>query len=107
MLKKKTKALDLAEVTDAWRIFPRLFLVSCFVAVVYLTAFLVNWYVHLPLPERTAEASGFAAFVLGGAMTFLKMVYSTYAEGGRDWTAQQPQVRTEESRVTSTTGVAP
>lgn len=108
MLKRKAKALDLAEVVDAWRIFPRLFLVTCFVWVAWLTWVLMYWYMHLPHEERSLEASGFASVVQVGAMAFLRLVYGTYAEGGRDWAGSQPQVRTEEtSRTVQATGIGP
>lgn len=81
----KQDLLHLAEVLDAFRVFPRLFLLACFIWGVWVTDFLLVWYVHLSTLERTTETSGFAAIVQVGVLGFVKMVYGEYAKGGRDW----------------------
>lgn len=77
--------LHAAEVFDSWRIVPRAFLLACFIWAVDLTHVLVRWYMALPASERGVEASGFASITLVGVMGFLKLVYTTYAQTGRDW----------------------
>jgi hypothetical protein len=77
--------IDWAEVFDSWRVVPRIFLFLTFSWVVYVTEKLIGWYVHLPHIERGPEASGFAAVVQVGLLGFLKMVFSDYADKGRDW----------------------
>ena len=81
----KAQLLNAAEVFDSWRIVPRVFLGATFGWCVYLTDWLVGWYVHLPHAERGIEASGFASVVQVGVLAFLKMVYAEYARTGRDW----------------------
>ena len=83
------KLIKAAEVFDSWRVVPRLFLATSFWWAVYLTDKLVAWYIGLPHAERGPEASGFAAAVQLGVLAFLKLVYTTYSENGRDWN-QQP-----------------
>jgi hypothetical protein len=82
--------LNAAEVFDSWRIIPRLFLGLTFWWTVYLTDKLIGWYIHLPHVERGIEASGFASVVQVGVLAFLKKVYDTYSENGRDWNQRPP-----------------
>lgn len=87
----RVKALHWAEVVDSWRVFPRLFLLSCFLWTVRLTHDLVTWYMALPKDDRSIEASGFASVALLGALGFLKLVYSTYTAAGRVWSGPPPE----------------
>lgn len=89
-MNNKQHWLDVAEVIDAQRIFPRAFLIACFVFSIYVTIMLMWWYTHLPHEERSLEASGFASVVFLGVWRFMQKVYDTYADGGRDWTAIKP-----------------
>lgn len=82
----KTRLLDWAETIDSYRVFPRLFLLACFVWAVGITHEVLHWYISLPPAARGLEgAGGFASVVELGVMGFLKMVYSTYSESGRNW----------------------
>lgn len=87
----KHTMLNAAEVFDSWRIVPRVFLGATFVWCVYVTDKLIGWYIHLPHAERGIEASGFASVVQVGVLAFLKMVYQTYSDAGRDWNQRPPQ----------------
>jgi hypothetical protein len=87
---QKHQLLNAAEVFDSWRVVPRFFLALTFWWCVYLTDKLIGWYIHLPHAERGLEASGFASVVQVGVLAFLKMVYSQYAESGRDWNQRPP-----------------
>lgn len=87
-MRSKLHWVEVAEVIDSLRIFPRLFLAACFTWVVQNTWVLVAWYIHLPHAERGLEATGFGSSVLLGEMAFLRLVYSTYSENGRNWDAR-------------------
>jgi hypothetical protein len=88
----RIKALHWAEIIDAWRVFPRLFLTGCFYWTVRVTHDLLVWYTMLPKEDRGIEASGFASVALLGVLGFLKLVYSTYSAAGRSWAGPPPEV---------------
>lgn len=72
---RKTKLLEWAEIIDAWRLWPRLFLVAYF----YHLHTLVFWYITLPNPttEQTAMV---------GAITALFVPLTKwYMENGVEW----------------------
>jgi len=102
----KTQALDWAETIDSYRVFPRFFLLVCLGWAIALNYELIRWYMNLPSVERSVEASGFASIVFVAVMGFLKMVYTTYSENGRNWN-EQPARTTTTSAVTSSTVVNP
>ena len=87
----RLQALRWAEVVDAWRVFPRLFLMGCFYWTVKVTHDLLIWYTMLPKEDRGLEASGFASVALLGVLGFLKLVYSTYSAAGRSWSGPPPE----------------
>lgn len=87
-MKNKLHWVELAETIDRLRVFPRAFLLSCFLWAVYLAYVLLNWYMALTPASRGLEASGFASVVFISVMTFLKMVYQTYSDAGPVWGPQ-------------------
>lgn len=97
----KAHWLEVAESVDSLRVFPRLFLLSCFIWTVYVTNSLLNWYMALPKADRSLEASGFASVVVLAVFGFLKLVYDTYSAAGRDWNGSAPSIST--STVVATT----
>lgn len=97
------KWMDVAERIDSLRIFPRLFLISCFWFAVKVTFILVLWYIRLPGSERGTEASGFGAVVLLGIMAFLKMVFADYSANGRDWNQRGAVTQTTVAQMTTST----
>jgi hypothetical protein len=106
-VQSKQKHLALAELIDSYRIFPRLFLLSCFIWTVAVGQQLLNWYTALPSPERGIEATGFASVVFLGILGFLKLVYSTYSAAGRNWPDQGATTQSTATVTTSTTAPAP
>ena len=71
----KIRLLDLAEVTDAWRIAPR-----CWVGFyLYMLQEVTRWY--LLLKDPTTVQSGFATAVWG----FMLPVFMWYVQSGRTW----------------------
>lgn len=88
-MNKKTW-LDWAELFDSWRIVPRTFFASYFIFWCWITVTLLLWYTNLPSPERTLEASGFGSAIFLTATAFLKQIYTTYSENGRNWNDAKP-----------------
>jgi hypothetical protein len=98
----KQAGLHWAELIDCWRVFPRLFLLACFLWTTDMSYVLLKWYMHLAKDERGLEASGFASVAFLAVLGFLKLVYTTYASTGRDWN-QQPSSTTVSSVVATET----
>ncbi len=101
-MQSKIKHLALAELIDSYRIFPRLFLLSCFIWTVAVGQQLLDWYTRLPPAERGIEATGFASAVFLGIMGFLKLVYSTYSAAGRSWPEPGSTTQSTATVTTST-----
>jgi len=99
----KAALLHWAEVIDSWRVFPRLFLIGCFAWTVEVTRWLLQWYTMLPKEDRGIEASGFASIVFVAVLGFLKLVYQTYSDAGRDWNQQPSSTQTTVASSTTTT----
>lgn len=72
----KQRALDLAELADAWRLAPRAFVFFYFFQLERIT----TWYIALPLP--TTQQASFVSAVWGFFMPILGFYFST----GRKWT---------------------
>lgn len=81
----KEKWMHAAEVIDAMRVFPRLFLIACFAWNVWIAATLLEWYMALPKDDRSLEASGFASIVFLAIVGFTKLVYETYSRNSVNW----------------------
>ncbi len=98
----RVKMLHWAEAIDSYRVFPRLFLCGCFLWTVEVTHWLLRWYTTLPKEERSIEASGFASVVFVAVLGFLKLVYSTYSDAGRNWGGAPATTQTVVATTTST-----
>jgi hypothetical protein len=79
--------LDIAEVTDSLRVFPRFQLIAYGYWLFRNTWHILNWFERLPADERTVPVvslvTGTLTVIWGGAA----WVYKVYADGGRDWDA--------------------
>jgi hypothetical protein len=95
--------LDLAEITDSLRVFPRLFLVATVWWVADTGYLLLDWYMGLAKEDRSLEASGFASIAWLAALGFLKLVYDRYSAAGRSWGPPAPTERTSTTIATQTT----
>lgn len=99
----KTRLLDWAELIDKLRIYPRLFLTACFIWTVWLSILLVHWYTTLPKEDRSLEATGFGSITFVAVLGFLKLVYQTYTDAGKDWSQQPSSTQTTVASSTTTT----
>ena len=80
----KSGWLHLAEVVDAWRIVPRLFLGATTTVICSLLASLVFWYERTPAAWNGYVATGLT--VLTGALAALQgFVFKVYSDNGRNW----------------------
>lgn len=106
---RRDELLHFAEVTDALRVFPRLFLLSCFVWCVWLTYQLMFFYFTLAAGDRSIAVSSVVTGVQGLVLGFLKMVYGDYRKDGRKWglPAPLPGSVTTATTATSTTVATP
>lgn len=81
----KVTMLSAAEVTDAFRVIPRLLLVAYCLFVYDVTFYLLDWYTHLPAQDRNLEASGLAAAIFTAITGFGTQFLNAYIKSGRDW----------------------
>lgn len=77
--------LDLAEVIDSLRVFPRLFALAYLCLLIWLTVYLPERYFALPPQDRTASVTAFATAVLTAAYGAFPFVLKIYTAGGRNW----------------------
>lgn len=103
---RRQMALHAAEVFDAWRIIPRVFLAVCLAGAAWVTGYLIIWYCTLPATDQGYQATGFAAVALKFVFDFLNKVYDSYSINGRNWN-QAPSSTTVSTLSTSSTVVPP
>jgi hypothetical protein len=84
-LPSKQYWLDLAEVFDAWRFFPRALLAAYWTWVIQVTSSLLFWYQALPASERSLESSGLAAAVITAVTGLASWASKIYMQSGRRW----------------------
>lgn len=77
--------MDLAEILDSLRVFPRLLIGAYFTVSIWVVVYLATWYAHLPAVERTVEVTAFYAMLTSGLFGFSTYTFKLYADGGRDW----------------------
>jgi hypothetical protein len=85
VLRCKQFWLDLAEVLDAQRVFPRAYLTLVSLWYIHTTDVIVRWYLELPADQRTTIVNTFVLGVLGASSGLVGYSYRVYAKGGRDW----------------------
>jgi hypothetical protein len=81
----KTQILDFAEGFDGLRIVPRIVLFSYLVWGAMVIDRLFNWYMGLPVPAQTVQASGFCLGACAVVTGMSGIIYRIYASSGRDW----------------------
>lgn len=87
MSKLLTKSfwIDLAEVLDSLRVFPRWLAISYWIFTGWETSYVTIWYAHLAAVERTVEVTAFYSMLMGGLFGLAAYVFKVYSDGGRDW----------------------
>lgn len=89
--------MDLAEITDALRIFPRILVGAYGYLIAYTTVYLTLWYAHLPSAERTVEVTAFYGMLMGGLFGLAAYVFKVYSDGGYDWEAYHRRTQCQSS----------
>lgn len=89
MLSKKPW-LSVAEVIDAWRIFPRLIVGAYGGWTAWFINRMWNFYETLPPEQRTAQMTAVIGSVSGGVFGLAAYVARIYMPGGRDWSKPEP-----------------
>jgi hypothetical protein len=86
---RQARCLRLAEVIDAYRVFPRLFLTAFFLGYCWLMLQSWQWYEALPFADYdTAKLAALTAFpvtLLTGLGGMFTSMYKHYQGSGRDW----------------------
>lgn len=83
--KNREGLMQLAEIIDTLRIFPRLFLLIYLFWIIRLTDRMVSWFIHLPAVERTVIVTSFFSIATTGIFGLFIWIYKIYSDGGRDW----------------------
>jgi len=99
--------LNVAEVVDHLRIFPRLVLLAYATYVYNITFFVLHWYATQPKEARGIEESSVVGIVITAVTGFAPWIFRIYADSATDWTEKPPTVTTSSTRVTTATGVQP
>jgi hypothetical protein len=90
---RQMRSLRMAEVIDAYRVFPRVFLSISFLCYVWLTAESWMWYTALDFENidwaNLAALTAFPVGLLTGLANMLKSIYINYQESGMDWIARK------------------
>lgn len=82
--------LDWAEITDAWRVVPRIILFTYGWWAIYVVDRCLLWYFHQPVAERTVQDSGLITGVITAVTGLLTLAIKFYIQSGRVWTGQPP-----------------
>lgn len=82
--------MDIAEVIDSLRIFPRIMVMAYGIWVAWFTDWFVRWYEQLAPIARTTEVTAVFGIVLPGVLGLATYVFKMYLDGGRDWDRMKP-----------------
>lgn len=96
--------MQVAEVIDHWRVFPRAVLFAYGYYVYQVTFFILVWYANQPKEGRGTEESAVVIAVIGAVTGFAPWIFRIYIDGATDWTGKPPTVTTSSSTVTTATG---
>ena len=78
--------LDVAEVIDSLRVFPRLIVLGYGWWAIKTTTWVIKWYEALPSDDRTVTVTAMVSVILPGIYGLSAIVYQIYSSGGRNWT---------------------
>lgn len=84
-MKCKDKLLDLAEVIDSLRVFPRIIIFAYLSLFIWAVVYFGVEYFHLPPEQRTVQMTAFSSVLLGTMAGAFPFVMKIYMDNGRDW----------------------
>jgi len=96
--------LQIAEVVDHLRIFPRLVLTSYALYVYHVTFFVLHWYATQPKEARGIEESSVVGVVITAVTGFAPWIFRIYADSATDWSGKPASTVTTVAATTTTTG---
>jgi hypothetical protein len=82
--------LDIAEIIDSWRIFPRFMVIAVYGWIAWFTDWFVRWYEKLPAADRTTEVTAVFGIVIPAVFGLAVWVSKMYLDGGRKWDKEKP-----------------
>lgn len=90
---RQARSLRMAEVVDAYRVFPRAFLTIAFISYVWLFAESWMWYTSLDFKNivwaNLGVLTAFPVALLTGLANMLKSMYIDYQNSGMDWVTRR------------------
>lgn len=86
--------IQIAEVVDHLRIFPRLVLIAYGLYVYQVTFFVLYWYANQPKEARGVEESAVVGVVITAVTGFAPMIYRIYSDSATDWSGKSPTIAT-------------
>lgn len=96
--------IQIAEVVDHLRVFPRLVLAGYAYYVYQVTFFVLHWYATQPKEARGIEESSVVGVVVTAVTGFAPMIYRIYSDSATDWSGKPPTVTTSSSTTTTAIG---
>lgn len=96
--------IQIAEVVDHLRIFPRLVLIAYGLYVYQVTFFILVWYSNQPKDARGVEESAVVGVVVTAVTGFAPLIYRIYSDSATDWSGKPPMLTTSSSTTTIATG---
>lgn len=86
---RKARCLNMAEVIDSYRVFPRVMLVLFFLGYCWLMVQSWQWYMSLDFfmydAAKLAALTAFPVTLLTGLGAMFRSMYVHYQDSGRDW----------------------
>lgn len=90
---RKEECLNTAEVVDAYRVFPRAFLIVFVTCYTWLVAKSWVWYTSLDFAlydvGQLTVITAFPVALLGALGGMLTSIYKNYQDSGRDWNVKR------------------
>jgi hypothetical protein len=95
--------MHVAELVDAYRIFPRLVLIGYAYYVYQVTFFVLRWYATQPAIARGTEESVVVGVVVTAVTGFAPWIFRIYSDSGRNWDAMPVSTSTTMTSTKVTT----
>ena len=87
--------LDVAQISDKFRLVPRVIFFGYGFWVMHVTHWVLGWYMTLPAAERTLEATGLAGSIITVITGLFPWFYKIYSDNSNDWAPPTSSVKTQ------------
>lgn len=88
--------LDVAEVIDALRVFPRVVLLAFGGLLGYTIVDVLHWYMRVPAAERSTQVTAVIGIIIPALTGLASWVFKIYIAGGRSWGPRKHGATTDE-----------